>query len=69
MNLRPSEAAKVIGCGTRHVRCLINQGKIEARQETTEDGVMFWSIEEVEVQRYRDKVLSGRGWPRGKKRA
>jgi len=66
--MKLSEAAKLIGCSMRHVRTLIQCGKLQATVVSVSPLRSEYQISEKEAVRYRDHHGDGRGWPRGKPR-
>lgn len=68
--MTPKEAAAIIGCSPQHVRTLIRQGKIKARQVSMPGfgsaGYIYY-ISEKEAARVAAIPQSG-GYPRGRKR-
>lgn len=64
--MKPSEAAKIIGCSTTQVRHLIRKGKIQATKKESPTFYGYtYHITQTEAERYRDKPQTGGGWPRG----
>lgn len=67
--LKPSEAAEILGCTTRHVRILVQSGKLKDTEQVPDSNNRFGYcilIPLSEVQRYQ-KLKFSRGWKRGKK--
>lgn len=65
--MTPREAAKVIGCSSRHVRHLIATGKLQARQKKLPWGGWVYSIRPTEAVRFAN-IPQTRGYPRGRPR-
>lgn len=66
--MTPREAAKIIGCSPGHVRVLICDGRLKARQINTEWFPFYrYEITRHECERYRDEPQT-QGWPRGQSR-
>lgn len=65
--MKPSEAAKVIGCGRNHVHYLIREGKLKAKKTRVPGVGVFYDIPHAEVIKYKLKPQV-RGFPRGRKR-
>lgn len=65
--LRASEAAKIVGCSTRHLRSLIQSGVLPAKRVDYGWGFQY-RISHSDAIRIRDSHGDGRGWPRGKPR-
>jgi hypothetical protein len=61
--MKPTEAAKIIGCTPQQVRTLCRKGTIKATKRITKLGP-YWEIAKKEAERYRDKEQKG-GFPRG----
>lgn len=67
--LTTTEAARMIGCTRRHLRTMIQRGRLKVIQQSRSDGYGFTYLVPIdEAQRWRDRVgLDRRGRPRGTK--
>ena len=66
--MTPSKAAEVIGCTPRHVRALIQRGKLAAKKVHSDSAPYFrYEITAAEARRYAREPQT-RGFPRGGKR-
>ncbi len=68
--LTPRQAAAVIGCSVRHVRNLINKGKLKAKKTLTPGwgpGYIY-EVSVREAERFRDAPVTRKGFPRGQTR-
>lgn len=67
--MKPSQAAKLIGCGVNTITNAIRKDKIKADKVASSNNRWGYEydIPEKEVLRYQQSAQHG-GWPRGKKR-
>jgi excisionase family DNA binding protein len=64
-----SEAALLLGCSQRHVRTLINAGRLPGTHIVGQgNGAARYEIPLASVRRYAATPRTGSGWPRGKSR-
>jgi excisionase family DNA binding protein len=65
-----TEAAKLIGASERHIRTLINAGRLSASRvyDGWQDGAFQWDVPLDAVRKFLSQPRDGRGWPRGKSR-
>ena len=68
--MTPVEAAAVIGCHPRHVRTLVQRGRLQARRQPTKANRHGYILvlHAEGVRRYAATEQS-QGWPRGVKRS
>jgi hypothetical protein len=66
--MTPREAAEVIGCTARHVRHLVQKGKLKATKCKTSSWPYYvYHISLPDAEEYRDTPQT-KGFPRGFKR-
>lgn len=66
--MKPTEAAKVLGCTKQHVRLLIRTGKLKAKRKVIKfpkgKKMYQWDISEAEIHRFQITPQTT-GRPRG----